>query len=214
MLVRVWGAAGGRRGRCCRRPGWRRRSRSARAGVPPEQRGAVAVVGAGGAGPGRRRRAAGPGERAPGDVDRRRSEWRRRWPGRRGTRCRRWPACGAGVFTRWAWWAPTARVVVAVSPLVSERGAAGSWGLSAGGGAGRVAVAGRCRSGRRDVDRAVHVGGEVDGRGGVAGVAGAAVGGGRRRGAAAGAGRRPWQVPQLGGARRRSRWARWRCCRS
>src|SRR5512143_1161268 len=35
------------------------------------------------------------------------------------------------VFTRWAWWAPTARVVVRVSPLVPTGGAAGSCGLRA-----------------------------------------------------------------------------------
>ena len=34
------------------------------------------------------------------------------------------------VFTRWAWWAPTARVVVRVSPLVPTGGEAGSCGLS------------------------------------------------------------------------------------
>ncbi len=35
------------------------------------------------------------------------------------------------VFTRWAWWAPTARVVVRVSPLVPTGGAAASCGLRA-----------------------------------------------------------------------------------
>ena len=34
------------------------------------------------------------------------------------------------VFTRWAWCAPTARVVVSVSPLVPTGGEAGSCGLS------------------------------------------------------------------------------------
>ena len=143
--VRVRAPPAGRRGRSCRRAwvappvqvgrrGWRRRQR--------------------------RRRGSSWCRSAPVQVGRRRRRCGRACPRSMSTVPVAW-ACSVGttwhsvqamaaersrVFTRWAWWAPTARVVVTVSPLVPAGGAAGSWGLSGGGGAGRECRGRRCRS--------------------------------------------------------------------